>query len=62
MMLMESRTQQVSALGQHVGVSLTQTVEQVRGPFDVGEEEGDHSGRELTHAAPPDKGCTTHPR
>ena len=59
MVLMESRTQQASALGQHVGVALTQTLEQAGGPFDVSEEEGDCSPREVRHGGRPLPGFDT---
>src|SRR6266702_8087536 len=59
MVLMESCTQQASALGQHVGVALTQTLEQAGGPFDVSEEEGDCSPREVRHGGRPLSGFDT---
>ncbi len=38
---------------QGVGVALTQLLVQACRAFDIGEEQGDGSGREFTHAAPP---------
>src|SRR6266851_9570283 len=60
--LVERRAQQVPRLHQQAGVAVAHLLEEVRGSLDIAEEQRDRSRRELTHAAPPDKGCTTHPR
>ncbi len=41
--LLEGSTQQAQVLRQHGGVAVTQLLEQVRRPFDIGEEQGDRS-------------------
>src|SRR5215469_5087278 len=50
---LERGTQEPAAGRYHLGVALTHLLLQTRGAFHVGEEQGDGSGREFTHAAPP---------
>src|SRR5215469_6634423 len=61
MKAVEDSTQELAPCGNHLGVALPHLLLQARGAFDVGEEEGDSSTREFTHAAPPCVfvGCVT---
>src|SRR4030095_1214722 len=48
-MAVERLAEQAVVLAQSVRVAVTELLEQSRGPFDVGGEEGDGGGRELRH-------------
>src|SRR5215470_17432284 len=50
--LIENRAQHLPEVGQHIGVVLTQLLQEARGSFNVGEEEGDGSRREITQSGP----------
>src|SRR5262245_30297385 len=45
--LLENRAQQLPEVGHHIGVVLAQLLQEARGSFDVGEEEGNGSGGEI---------------
>jgi hypothetical protein len=49
MMLVERYTQKAPALGQHVGVALTQVLEYARRALDIGEKQRNGSRREFAH-------------
>ena len=51
-LLLDRLTDDPVVLGQDLGVPFPQLVEQPRGALDVGEEEGDGSGRQLPHSRP----------
>jgi hypothetical protein len=51
--LPEGRSQQAPALLQESSVAFAQLLQQVRGPFYIGEEQGDGSSRQLRHSWPP---------
>ena len=47
----KGRPEQTLVLGEHQRVALTELLEQLRRPLDVGEEEGDRAARQVSHAA-----------
>jgi hypothetical protein len=59
--LMERRAQMVSAPFQRVSVAFTYSLDEASRSLNVGEEQGDCSLWELTHAAPPNNDAQSMP-
>ncbi|HLJ32558.1 MAG TPA: hypothetical protein VKU38_02860, partial [Ktedonobacteraceae bacterium] len=51
--LSERCTQHLAALRQHTGISLTQLVQQARGPRNIGEQQRDRTSWQVLHDRPP---------
>ena len=53
----ERGAKQPSVVGEHVGVAVAKLLDEPRRALDVGEEEGDGSGRQLPHSRPSEAPC-----